>query len=246
MLEVVLKQGDWACLCNPEQRTLLNNINNISELRQQLQGLPITLKDNHRSTVKRGELLGLDVVAKRPSDKNNRLWARFSSLFTSGEAVVTIENLAKLKRAGIESVEPLFALEKRVRGVVVDSWFCYQYRAGEPCGAAGLDKIVELLHKMHAAGFRHDDPTWNNFLHANDGVLFTIDTKARPCTGAFHAAKDFVLLKRANGLSDFDIHALGNLKKTSIGYRLAMLYMWLKAGRSALRDKLRKRRPKNI
>jgi len=245
MLEVVLQQGAWTCLCNQGQGELFGEVNNIDALINQLENLPTTLKDNHRSTVKRGALFGLDVIAKRPSDKNRRLWARLSSLFVPAEAVTTIVNLAKLEQGGIESVKPLLALEKRQYGMVVDSWLCYQYRAGEPCSEACLNEIVELLHEMHAAGFRHDDPTWNNFLRDDDDVLFTIDTKARACNGAFQATNDFMLLKRANKMHDLDIHTLGKFNKKAPGYWLAMLYMAMKSGRSALRDKVKKNRPKN-
>ncbi len=245
MLVQLAKQGDWVCLCNKDQVELLQSAPPIDALLEQLRALPVTLKDNHRSSVKRGELLGHEVVAKQPRDKNKRLWARFTSLFGPAESAVTIQNLARLKAAGIPSVAPLFALEKRRAGMVVDSWMCYQYRAGEPCDETGLQEVVQFLDKMHQAGFRHDDPTWNNFLRDDSGRLFTIDTKARPCRGAFGATNDFVLLKRANKLHDLELDSLTFLNTKAFGYWLAIFYMKLKTGRAALRDTIKKNRPKN-
>ena len=247
MLATLLEQGEWACLGHDAERVLIQKhaISSIESLIEQFANLPITLKDNHRSTVKRGTLFGLDVVVKRPKDKNRRTWARLWSLVLPGEAAATIENLHKLRNAGIESVKPLLALERRVNGMVVDSWLCYQYRAGEPCDDECLDEIITLLQRMHKAGFRHDDPTSNNFLRADDGKLFTIDTKAKPCRGKFHAAIDFALLQRDRGLHNTAVHQLGNLQAASPGYQLARFYMAVKRLRSTVRDTLKKNRLRN-
>lgn len=249
MLKTVLKQGDWACLCNPEQLTMLGALSSIEELLQQIERLPNTFKNNHRSTVKQGTLCldnDIEVVAKRPMDKNRRKWARLTSLFSKGEAATTIENLAKLDAAEVPSVSPLFALEKRQNGMIVDSWFCYKYRQGEPAGLENIETIIALLHKMHKAGFRHGDPTWNNFLMDNKGTMFTIDTKAKPCKGAFHATHDFLLLKRENSIASLDIDTLLNHERTTLGFRFALIYMNLKALRSWLKHKVKKNRPRNV
>lgn len=250
MLTPVFTQSQWHCLAaSPEDEWLsqgLTQVRSISSLIDLFQALPVTLKDNHRSTVKRGELWGRTIVAKRPVDKNRRLWMRLSSLFVNGDAATTIENLAKMEAAGIESVQPLFALEKRVLGMVVDSWVCYQYREGAAVsGEQDLSVVVELLKRMHAAGFRHDDPTWNNFLFDENGTLFTIDTKAKPCRGAYHVANDFALLCRDNDLGHLDVLTLSGLKKTAPGYWLSTAYFSFKAGRSWLKSKLKKNRLKN-
>jgi len=253
MLDKVLVEDSWSCLCDVEQHpgvvSALTKISNIPSLISQLQSLPHTLKDNHRSLVKRGPLALLDfqsdVVAKRPVDKHKRKFSRFSSRFVAGEASATVENLARLKQAGIESVSPLFSLEKRLKGQIVDSWICYEYRQGSPCDERDLDDIVSFLRNMHEAGFRHGDPTWNNFLRDQNGVLFTIDTKAKPCRGAFHATHDFLLLQRANGLANLKVSSLMSSNRASIGYWLARLYFGFKTVRSTIRDKIKKNRPKN-
>lgn len=245
ILKPVLKEGQWVLLCHPKHEGLLAGVGTIHELISQFDQLPITLKDNHRSTVKQGVLFHRQVVAKRPTDKNRRLWARFTSLFVVGEATATIANLERLEQAGVPSVAPLFALEKRVCGFLVDSWLCYDYRAGVPCTAADIDLIIQFLHQMHAAGFKHGDPTWNNFLQDDAGNMFTIDTKAKPCTSHYDITTDFELLVRANKLKGVDIAALAKLDTTNFGHKLAVTYMRLKSVRSAVKNRIKKNRPKN-
>ncbi len=245
MIKERLKQGSWTLLCHPAQQSLLAEIENIGQLITQFQQFPVTLKDNHRSLVKRGSLCGLDVVVKRPVDKNRRLWARLSSIVTAGEARATINNLVKLEQVKISSVKPLFALERRVAGLVVDSWICYEFKEGTRCNVSDMNRIIPFLQNMHARGFRHGDPTWSNFLTGQDGALFTIDTKAKPCKGAYHATVDFELLRRENKLKGVNIAELAQLNKRKFGYWLAVVYMSLKAGRSVLKNKLKKNRPKN-
>ncbi len=261
MLSRVLTQGKWHCLCSDQHREWVlagvQGVGGIEAAVRQCHALSTTLKDNHRSTVTRGELWGREVVAKRPRDKNRRLWMRLSSLLVASEAVATIANLTKLSQAGVESVEPLFAIERRVFGMVVDSWLCYDYREGQRCDQASLPDIVGLLHQMHSAGFRHGDPTWNNFLKGDDGVLFTIDTKAKPCVGEYHKTHDFALLQRdyllqnaesenENSAVMQDLATFGSLNRSRIGYRLALAYLSIKTARSWLKSKIKKNRPKNI
>ncbi len=243
-MELIAQNGDWRCYCHSSERHIFVDGVDFEPLLKALRSLPETLKDNHRSAVLKGELLGRDVVAKQPRDKHRRLWSRLVSLWSEGESYATIKNLLALQESGVESVKPLFALECRKFGMVVDSWACYEYRAGNVCTQHDTKKIIEFLGQMHVAGFRHGDPTWNNFLYDPLGVMFTIDTKAQACRGTFHQAYDFVLFKRANKLKDFDLHEL-DLNRRTPGYWLAMAYMSVKVGRSALKDALRKNRPKN-
>ena len=109
-MELVFQQGTWRCYCHASERDLFVGKHDIDALVKTLNSLPTTLKDNHRSLVKRGEMFGHDVVAKQPRDKHRRIWARFVSLWSAGESCQTIANLVKLQQAGIETVKPLFAL----------------------------------------------------------------------------------------------------------------------------------------
>ena len=254
-MQPVAKQGEWVCLGDADYEDFerlenyFSESGSITSLISAFEELPEVLKDNHRSKVLKGslDLLGRQtvIVAKSPVDKNRRKWSRLISLFAPGEAAATLINLNKMIAAGLETTRPICVIERRQFKMVVDSWICYEFREGDVCGVSGLEDIAELLRNMHSAGFRHDDPTWNNFLRDPSGTLFTIDTKAKPCTGMYHATRDFIALRQANCIYDIDIEKLGNLDSSSVGYRTAILYAGYKSIRTKIKDKLKKNRPKN-
>ena len=137
MLIEVKRDGAWRCLCNARQGDWVKSLNEIPELLASLSNLPVALKDNHRSLVMLGEIANKKLVAKQPRDKNKRLWSKVLSYLELSEAAQTLLTLERFHELGIPSVQPLFVLEKRVLGAVVDSWLCYEYREG---------KALSLIH----------------------------------------------------------------------------------------------------
>ena len=142
MLQAVRRHGDWVCYANHRSKI---TIPDIETLLDDIAALPRTLKDDRRSLVKVGPLLGRETVAKQPRDKNRRLWSRLLSLVRNGEARQTMLTLLEFQAGGIESVNPFLVLEKKQRGLLVDSWILYEFRAGEPAGIEQLDEIIPSL-----------------------------------------------------------------------------------------------------
>jgi len=246
MLIEVKHHGAWRCLCNPRQQEWVRDLPEIPQLLAALSELPKTLKDNHRSLVMLGTLSDKQLIAKQPRDKNKRLWARILSYFEQTEASQTLSTLERFHELGIESVQPLFALEKRKLGAVVDSWICYEYRQGTPCTESCLPEIIQMLREVHLANFRHNDPNLGNFLRDENGKMFVLDSRGRKRSGNFSDANDFFLLKKINKtLTDFQVSDVEHLDRTTIGYRLAYLYSKIKSARSFIKDNIRKNRPKN-
>jgi len=246
MLVEVEKRGAWRCLSNPRQQQWVASLGGVDVLLKQLAEFPVALKDNHRSKVLRGQLGTKQVIAKQSHDKNNRLWARFLSYFEPCDAAQTLLSLERFHDVGLPSVEPLFVLEKRALGAVVDSWLCYEYREGRFCDDECLPRIVELLSEMHRLGFRHNDPNLGNFLVDHNDDLFMLDTKGRARRGVFSDANDFFLLKKVNPhLAHFELEDVAHLDQLSFGYRLASFYNGLKSLRSKIKDKTKKNRLKN-
>lgn len=246
MLIEAKKHGAWRCLCNQRQQNWVSSLPEIPELLDVLPNLPTTLKDNHRSLVMLGKLSGKKMVAKQPRDKNRRLWARTLSLIEQTESAQTLSTLERFHELGIPSVQPLFVLEKRVLGSVVDSWVSYEFRDGTPCQESCLPNIIELLRKMHNKGFRHNDPNLGNFLVDQSGEMFVLDSRGRQRTGNFSDANDFFLLKKINNtLTYFQVSDVDHLDPTSIGYKLASVYTNIKLARSFIKARIRKNRPKN-
>jgi len=246
MLIEVKKHGAWRCLCNPRQQEWAQDLPEIPSLLSNLTKLPETLKDNHRSLVMRGNLLGRQLVAKQPRDKNKRLWARALSYIEPTEVSQTLSTLERFHQLGIPSVQPLFVLEKRALGAVVDSWICYEFRDGTPCDESCVSDIIAMLKKIHLAGFRHNDPNLGNFLRDENGEMFVLDSRGRKRSGNFSDANDFFLFKKINKtLSNFQVSDIAHLDTSSLGYRLALVYNKLKSARSFIKDSIRNNRPKN-
>ena len=246
MLIELKKHGPWRCFCNPRQQDWVRDLAEIPELLRRLQSLPTTLKDNHRSLVRLGDLSGKQLVAKQPRDKNRRLWARILSYIEPTEASHTLLTLERFHELGIPSVQPLFVLEKYTLGAVVDSWVCYEYREGVPCDESHVSAIIEMLRKMHVMGFRHNDPNLGNFLIDDNGEMFLLDSRGRKRLGNFSDANDYFLFKKINKtLTDFQLSDVEHLDSTTLGYKLAYVYTKIKSARTSLKAKLRKARPRN-
>ena len=246
MLVEVKRHGAWRCLSNPRQQQWVQSLGEIPELLDLLPTLPKTLKDNHRSLVMLGEFSGKFLVAKQPRDKNKRLWARVLSYIEQTEAAQTLSTLERFHELGIPSVQPLFVLEKRSLGAVVDSWVCYEFRDGTPCTEHCAPKIIEMLRNIHLAGFRHNDPNLGNFLIDRGGEMFVLDSRGRKRSGNFSDANDFFLFKKINKtLTDFQVSDVTHLDPKTWGYRLASVYNKVKSARSLVKNKLKKNRPKN-
>ena len=129
MLKVIQEQNDWRCYV--EQNSQLD-VDNIETLILSLKNFPVTLKNDKRSFVKKGELFEKNIVAKQAIDKNTKLWNRILSLFCHGEARHSFVTLINFKRLGIASVEPILVLERKLMGVLVDSWLVYEFKSGRP------------------------------------------------------------------------------------------------------------------
>lgn len=246
MVIEVFGNTEWRCLALAEQLPNVEKLESIEQLFQEIDAFPEILKDNHRSLVRKGSLLGREVVAKQPRSKNRRLWPRVASWFEPAEARQTLMALGRMQELGIESVTPVLVLERRRVGMIVDSWVLYEYREGEPCSNDCLPDVIDFLSTLHQHGLRHNDPNFGNFLRDADGTLFTLDCKGRKRRGNFTDVYDFILLKRVNKkLVGFELNQVKILNPKSPGYWLAITYTQLKAVRSLVKDAIKRNRPKN-
>ena len=246
MLVEVKTHQNWHCRCNKRQLEWVSELPDIPELLEQFTQLDTTLKDNHRSLVLKGRLNQKQVVVKQPRDKNKRIWSRILSYLEPSEVAQTLESLERFHEQKLESVQALFILEKRMFGAVVDSWICYEYREGETSQEHHLDRIIDFLHRLHRAGFRHNDPNLGNFLIDQNNTMFILDCRGRKRSGNFSDANDFFLLKKINKtLDDFKVSHVTQLDQSSVGYRIAVIYNKVKLFRSFLKDRIKKNRPKN-
>ncbi len=157
------------------------------------------LKDNHRSSVLKIELEGLDLVLKVPKEKNKRLWIRFLTWFRLGEAFKNLAGMGQLWDNEIKTTKPIMAAEKRKNGMVVDSWLTYEFLAGESCleKPEQFSQVVATLKKMHARNLLHGDPQIRNFIcAAND--IYVIDSNPVHTRNWFKKAYEWAYLRRSS------------------------------------------------
>ncbi|MDH3640367.1 MAG: hypothetical protein OES09_18165, partial [Gammaproteobacteria bacterium] len=128
-------------------------------------------------------------------DKNRRTWIRLLTLFRRSEVHFTLNTLDRLLGAGVPSVVPLVAVERRRFGVVVDSWLFYRYREGVRCEGSQFPQVIETLDALHRAGFRHEDPRLENYLY-DENEVFVLDIKGKPRLGKVSDYYDFMLLQQ--------------------------------------------------
>jgi heptose II phosphotransferase len=242
MLRELQRDGAWVCFVDNNDQYQLPS---IPELLKTIDGFDVTLKDDRRSLVKKGELGDCMMVAKQPRDKNRRVWARFLSLFRYSEAKKTFLTLKQFKEKGIESVFPVCVMEKREFGGVVDSWLLYEYREGCPCGIRSLEAVIDQLKNLHRNGYRHEDPNFGNVRLDAKGDLFLIDCKGKSRAGRFGEYYDYMLVSHRNdGVEMNDIEELVTMSKHSLGYWLASTYAAYKTARTALKKRLKRQRSK--
>ena len=245
MLQPIFREENWCCFADSDSE-FAKQLTSVHHARSLIEELQTSLKDNHRSCVKKGQMFNLEVVAKQPRDKNRRKWSRLLSLFREGEAKRMFQALELFEQYKINSLKPLFLLEERVFGVIVDSWIVYQFRDGIKSDKHALPQIIEILKRIHSNGHRHNDPNFGNFLRDENGDLFLIDCVLRQRIGSYTDTIDYLLLASINnGVSIEEVEQLVNPNRLLPGYWLAKCLIGYRSIRARIKAKLRPNRIKN-
>lgn len=212
----VYDSNQWRILSSSESVSLFEIIT------QKKYALINPLKQHHRSLVYHIEANGKAYVLKIPLEKNKRWWIRFTTLFRDGEAFKNIKGMLKYEELGLHTTKPVMAAEKRVSGMVTDSWLLYEYLDGKPC----LDHeeyyplVIDELKLIHKQGYLHGDPQIRNFLF-KEGKIYVIDSNPKPVglTGFSRAYEFAYLRKSAPGIEKY----FGKINDWWL-YRLAFKY----------------------
>jgi hypothetical protein len=118
-------------------------------------------------------------VAKRPLWRDGRAWNRLVSLVARGEMARAFAGGLRLLELGLATPRPVLVLERRRRGLLVESWLLYQFAAGQPVAETHWPLVVRALERLHAAGLRHGDPHLANWLAAPEGGVIALDPNPR-------------------------------------------------------------------
>lgn len=125
-----------------------------------------------------------------------RAWPILTSIYRSGEGLRAFRNLTRLRDAGAMVPMPIFALERRRAGFVVESWHAYEFVEGVTCTCRDAPAVATALGDLHGRGWVHRDPHARNFLRNGDTVTILDWTKARPWRFAYARHYDLVLLNK--------------------------------------------------
>lgn len=133
---------------------------------------PTILKDHRNSFVGIVQLEDKSYIIKVPLGRNNRLWERFLTLFRASDAYRSYFSMMKLRSLGLRCPQPILAAQRKRFGVVVDSFFIYEYQEGEAASSADLKLISKEMTQLHEAGYIRSDPKPVNFIKTNEGIYF--------------------------------------------------------------------------
>lgn len=220
------RRGEWRLLCAPEHLELAHSV--AARIPPILDSTEV-FRDDYRSFVGLIEVEGRRVVVKSPRLKNRSRWIRWTTLFRRGEAVDTIANLWRARSHGAPVADPVFAMEKRVAGKVVDSWMAYFYMDGRRCEPSNYPALVNALQHLHELGWVHGDPHFDNFVWDGERVWILDCRPHRPTFGAISRAYDFVLLRNSRP----ELGALFGERTRSLGFRSAVAYdRWIHSWRA--------------
>lgn len=137
-------------------------------------------KDNRQTFSALIELDGNAYVLKIPRDRNNRPWQRLLSALRPSEAVRHYHSMRQLEELSLSGPEPIVAVEKRHRGLVVDSALLYRFREGRSATERDAALILPQLLALHDAGYLRNDPHAKNYLIDNGAVVFIDFRLTRP------------------------------------------------------------------
>ena len=211
------KYKNWNILSSRE-KGLLDYAQNI--IQGEYLDIIKKLKNNRRSKVLLVKYQGQKYILKSPVEKNQSKWIRFTTLYRQGEAFKILRNLARLNSLGIITNLPALAVEKRVWGMVVDSWVLYHYIKGRPCQKEQYQEVIKTLKKIHSKNILHGDPQINNFLYDGQKIIIIDANPKKSYPGRLAKAYEYLYL--AHSAPAVSAH-FGSLTNT-MSYKIAKIY----------------------
>lgn len=155
-------------------------------------------KDDERTFVALVEIENKKFVLKIPKNEYKKIGKKILTLFKKGEALLSLINIRSARNKGLTEVMDVYlAGEKRKNGMISDSFFLSEYIEGKICLENDkVEKILELMKKMHKLGLYHGDCNPYNFLFTKEGIRI-VDTKCKKMLfGNYRAHYDISILNK--------------------------------------------------
>lgn len=183
-------------------------------------------KDTKRNYVAQVEIGNKNYILKEFRSEIIIPQRKIQTLFKKGEALSTLINTTEAIELGIkELVKPIIALVKK-RGTIKKSYLLMEYIEGEKISTIeDIDKIMNLVEKMHKIGIYHGDLNTSNFLKENDKVRILDTQGKKEKIGSFKRWYDILTLENDNLVKElnYNVREKYYLKEKDAWFYLAYL-----------------------
>ena len=153
------------------------------------------LKDTKRNYVAEIMIDNKNYIFKEPRNEYIIPQRKVLSLLKKGEALTTLINVNHLieKEKIKEFARPLLAIVKRKKGMIIYSALVLEKI--ESNNKRELDKMVEVMKKVHEAGYYHGDCNPSNFMSSKKGMKILDSQGKKMWFGNYRAHYDMLTMK---------------------------------------------------
>lgn len=183
-------------------------------------------KDTKRNYVAQIEIENKNYILKEFRSEIIIPQRKIQTLFKKGEALSTLINTTEAIELGIEElVKPIVALVKK-KLTIEQSYLLMEYVEGEKISSIeDIDKIMELVEKLHKNKIYHGDLNTSNFIKEGDKIRILDTQSKKEKIGSFKRWYDIFTLENdlLVELLNYKVREKYYLKEKDIWFYLAYL-----------------------
>lgn len=190
------------------------------------------LKDTNRNYVSIIKIRNKFYVLKEIRAELSIPQRRFLTFLKKGEALTTLKNGVEAIKNGINEIAPpRVAIVKR-KIFIEKSFIVLDYIDGVPIHTIeDVDKVVELMIKIHKNKRYHGDFNTSNFIKGKDNNIYILDSQMKKAKFSnYRESYDYLTFKEdlLVKLLGYEIEDKYIIEKNRIGYRISELIKKIK------------------
>ena len=207
------------------------------------------LKDTKRNYVAIVEIQNKKYILKEFRSEVVIPQRKIQTIFKEGEALKTLKNgYAAMNEGIIELVEPILAIVKK--GIFIEkSFLLMEYIEGNILRTKeDIDKVIEIIKKVHNRGRYHGDLNTSNFIKTKNGLKMIDTQMKKEKFWNFKKAYDILTLKEdlLVKMLNYNIESKYIIKRKNLSYISAFILKKIKCSQiiKKIREKKKKLRKK--
>lgn len=207
------------------------------------------LKDTKRNYVAIVEIQNKKYIFKEFRSEVVIPQRKIQTIFKEGEALKTLKNgYAAMNEGIIELVEPILAIVKK--GIFIEkSFLLMEYIEGNILRTKeDIDKVIEIIKKVHNRGRYHGDLNTSNFIKTKNGLKMIDTQMKKEKFWNFKKAYDILTLKEdlLVKMLNYNIESKYIIKRKNLSYISAFILKKIKCSQiiKKIREKKKKLRKK--